>query len=329
MVKDRSSILVWRIVTLVILAIVVVGVFFLIKSPKSRKIREANSENILVVKERWNEEVISVPSRVILNDYEPIIASKSGTVIGLFTKDKAWVKAGTTIAKLADFPIKEALKKNTIELNKLNKLMESTNELDAQQKTLLSTKIRTLEKKIEELKLEISKCDIKTPVSGFISNIYIKQGQEIPKGFLVGKMGITKSLLIESTIEKSDLKNNVIDSVATLSHNASDSNYVVKITSIESNEIQSKITCEWKNPPSSLSLDHQINIKFTIKSLQNPLLNRNLVEIENNKTYINKLVNGEKLRIETPFTTTDSINFLSVSNAIQVGDTLIYFQKEE
>jgi hypothetical protein len=53
------------------------------------------------------------------------------------------------------------------------------------------------------------------------------------------------------------------------------------------------------------------------------------LQIENNKTYINKLVNGEKLRIETPFTTADSINFLSVSNAIQVGDTLIYFQKEE
>jgi len=328
MVKDRSSILVWRIVTLVILALVVVGIIFLIKSPKSKKIREANSENILVVKEHWSEEIISIQSNIVVSDFEPIKAPKNGTVIGLFVKDKAWVKAGTTIAKLADYPLKEALKKSTIELNKVKKLLNNSSNLDAQQIALLRGKAQTLENKITSINNEITLCDVKTPVSGFITALYIKQGQEIRQGFVVGKMGITNNLLLESNIDKSVLNNNTIDSMATLSHSASDSNYVVKINSIESIDNKSKIICEWKNPPSFLSLDHEIVINFTMKSLQKPSFNRNLVEVENNKTFITKLAKGEKVRLALPFTTIDSINFVSTSNEISVGDTLIYPQSE-
>lgn len=324
MVKDRSSKLVWRIVTLVILALVVVGIFYLVNSPKSRKVREANSENIFVVTEQWKEDKMNVKSNIVLSDFESIQSQMNGIVTAIFVKEKTWVKAGATVAKLADYSLKESLKMNTIELNKTQKLLNNPNNLDAQQLALLREKSQTLDNKIATLNRDIALCDLKTPVSGFISALYIKQGQNINRGHLVGKMGIANHLYIESTIENAAISNKQIDSLATLSHSASDSNYVVKIFKKESSELFTKIICEWKNPPSFLSLDHNINITFNVKSLQKPTINRNLIEVEDNQTYVTKLVHGEKNRMAAKFSTTDSINFTLTSNEIAIGDTLMY-----
>lgn len=324
MVKKSGGLLIWRIVTITIILVIAVGLFFILKSPKSQKIRAEANENFFIVQPNLVSKKETVKAEILLDAHEQVYAKSSGLISGVFVKENTWIKPGATIAKLADYRIKENIKSATLELNRIQKLLNEASKLDASQISSLNEKKNQLQKKIDEQNLALSKCDIKCEFGGFVTKLNIKSGQEVNSGSLIAIIGRTDPLCVKAELPFELNSKIQLDSTASVSFSTSDSSFTTSLISIESENGKTQIKAKWQKPPVFLNLTYQYLITVTTERLELPIINQNYLVFEGKQAYVIKLDKGIKSKLAVEVNTSDSINFQLTKPVLLAGDTLAF-----
>jgi biotin carboxyl carrier protein len=324
MVKKSGGLLIWRIVTITIILIIAVGLIFIFKSPKSKKLKAEANENIFIIQPNLVIKKETVSAEILLDAYEQVYAQSSGLISGVFVKENTWIKPGATIAKLADYRIKENIKSATLELNRIQKLLDEASKLDASQINSLKEKKNQLQKKINEQNSALSKCDIKCEFGGFVTQLNIKSGQDVNSGKLVAIIGRTDPLCVKAELPFELNSQIQLDTTAWVSISKSDSSFTASLISIESGNGRTKIKAKWQKPPAFLNLTYQYKITVSTERKELPIINLNYLVFEDKQAYVYKLDKGIKRKLAVEVSTTDSTNFQLTKPILFEGDTLVH-----
>jgi multidrug efflux pump subunit AcrA (membrane-fusion protein) len=313
---------------IIIIAIAIISVFFIINNNKNSETTsdQNNIQNIFTTYTIENSEIgdyIEITGTVKA-DERNVVSEVSGKVMELYVEKGQKVSEGDLLAKFEDLEYR---------ISYLNDLRNFELAANDSEKT----------KEIKKLQLELSKrnlenTELKSPVNGTISEVFIDEDDFIPANQKIISIVDTNSLKIESVVDEIDLSKISLNMEALVEFDQLNVSIPAKITLINPVAVNSgglttiPIELEFLEDATKYGIIPGItgNVKLIILKVENEIvIPTNALNIDSKGNYFVFLKTDsepEKVNIEIGEKTEDRV---IVKSGLEFGQTLVIYPDQE
>lgn len=312
---------------IIIIFLVIISLFFIFKNRKTETPEtNTNVKNIYTTYTIENTDIgdyIEITGTVEA-DERLVLSEVSGKVTDIYVDKGQKITEGDMLAKFEDLEYKIAY------LNDLKSYELAIND---------SAK----NKEIKELQLELSKknlenTELKSPVSGTISEINIGEGDYVPKNQTVMKIVDTNSLRVESVIDEVDLSKIKKGMKAQIEFDQLNVIIPAEITLINPVAVTSNglttipIELEFTEDPNKYGIIPGItgDVKIILMETKNQVvIPKNALNKDNNGNYfvfIKENNEPKKINVEIGQETDDKV---IIKSGLEIGQTIIIYPNSE
>ena len=153
----------------------------------------------------------ALPGKLTAEAELMLTSSTQGRIATVYVAKGQWVEQGTPIARVEDDLYREEYEVASAAYNKLKKdeerfrVMAENDAITGQQRETLELNLRGAEAKYQAAKKQLSEATIKSPIAGYINQLFVKPGAMLGAGVPVCEIVNTTNLVLRLKVSPSEL----------------------------------------------------------------------------------------------------------------------------